>query len=179
MSGTKIMVAAAVGLASLLCTSSAHAAPDDRDLVLIPMEGGFMHNFGRYRGRSDQQLGTLASGFGYMWDRVGFMAIARVGMGPNKSRLGWGGARGYYSLIGNDLFELGPDLSITAGGGKVDAKRAGLIAAAEPGISARAYSDRAGMFEVKANWYQPLSNDQAWGSGAMLSLSWHPLYTIW
>lgn len=69
-------------------------------------------------GRPNEQLGTLSSGFGYMWSRVGFMAIARVGMGPNKSRLGWGGARGYYSLIGNDLFELGPDLSIMAGGGK-------------------------------------------------------------
>ena len=45
--------------------------------------------------------------------------------------------------------------------------------------SAGVYSDRVGAFEVKANWYQPLSNDQAWGSGAMLSLSWHPPYTIW
>ncbi|MCR9160687.1 MAG: hypothetical protein ACE37F_20755 [Nannocystaceae bacterium] len=179
MSGTKIISAAAVGLGTLLYASTSHAAPDDRDLILVPMEGGYMHNFGAYRGRPNQSLGTLGSGFGYMWDRVGFMAIARVGMGPGGTRLGWGGGRGYYSLLGNDLFELGPDLSITAGGGKVDGKRGGLIAAAEPGISARAYSEMAGMFELKANWYQPLSNDQSWGSGAMLSLSWHPIYTIW
>jgi len=178
MSGNKI-IGAALGLAALLCAPAAEAAPPERDLILVPMEGGYMHNFGSYRGRDDQQMGTLGSGFGYMWNRTGFMAIARIGMGPNKSRLGWGGARGYYSLLGGERFELGPDLSITAGGGKVLGKRSGLLAAAEPGISARVYSDTAGAFEVKANWYQPLSNDQAWGSGAMLSISWHPLYTVW
>lgn len=138
-----------------------------------------MHNAGTYRGQPNQQMGTLATGFGYMWARVGFLAVARLGMGPNKSRVGWGGARGYYSLLGSERFEIGPDLSLTAGGGKVHAKRSGLMAAVEPGVSARAYSEAAGAFEVKASWYQPLSNDQAWGNGAMLSLSWHPLYTIW
>lgn len=178
MSGNKI-VGAVFGLATLLGAPVANAAPPDRDLILVPMEGGYMHNFGRYRGQPNQQMGTLATGFGYMWDRVGFMAIARVGMGANKSRLGWGGGRGYYTLMGTERFEFGPDLSITAGGGKVLGRRSGLIAAAEPGISARMYSEDAGVFELKANWYQPLSNDQAWGSGAMLSVSWHPLFVWW
>ena len=112
MSGNKI-IGAVIALAALLCAPEADAAPSERDLILVPMEGGYMHNFGSYRGRSNQHMGTLTSGFGYMWDRVGFMAIARVGMGPNKSRLGWGGARGYYSLIGNERFEIGPDVSIS------------------------------------------------------------------
>jgi len=178
MSGTKL-IGVALGLGALLFTPSASAAPEGQDLLLVPIEGGYMHNLGRYRGQPDMQLGMLSSGFGYMWDRVGFMAIARVGMGPNRTRLGWGGARGYYALLGNKRFDLGPDLTASLGGGKVLGERSRLLAAIEPGVSARLYTASAGAFEIKANWYQPLSNDQAWGNGAMLSLAWHPLHTVW
>lgn len=178
MSGTKI-ISVAVGLAALLVTNTAQAAPEERDLLLIPMEGGYMHNLGSYRGKQDVGMGMLSSGFGYMFDRIGFMGVARLGMGPNRTRLGWGGLRGYYALLGNHRFDVGPDVSVTAGGGKVLGERSRLLAAVEPGVSARLYTDSAGAFELKANWYQPLSSDQSLGNGAMLSFAWHPLHYLW
>ncbi len=178
MSGTKL-IGAAFGFAALLLSHPAQAAPDDRDLILIPVETGYMYNFGRYRAQPDLQLGMISSGFGYMFDRLGIMGVGRVGMGADRTRIGWGGLRGYYALLGSYRFDIGPDVTTSVGGGRAKGERSRLLAAVEPGISARVYTETAGAFELKANWYQPLSNDQAIGNGAMLSIAWHPLFAIW
>ena len=86
--------------------------------MVFPIEGGYMVAPSKKLGPDTLQAGLISTGAGFHFYRFGLLAFGRAGMGPEGTKLGWGGVRGYYSLLGADRFEFGPDLSVSAGAGR-------------------------------------------------------------
>jgi hypothetical protein len=170
-------VSIVVGVSFVGFAGELHAAGEEA--VLIPVEAGYMFSPMVGIGGKALQAGTITTGFGFKFDRVGLMAFGRAAMGP-KTGLGWGGIRGNFSLIDREIVELGPELGVSAGAGRNRGEKTGLMTAVEPGIYLRFKSDVVGAFDVRATWHQPLYVQTDGYRGAlMLGFAWHPLFRLW
>lgn len=151
----------AIGLLLLLLPDVVWAG----DRVVIPVKAGVL--YGR-----DLRAGVVESGLGVYQDKLGFTAFGRAGVGPNLA-LGWGGIRLDLVLNKDDRAQLGLGAGVSAGSGKYEGHKAGLLAAVEPGIFGRLLFERLAV-ELRADWYQPLymrPGGVGWGALGTIALT--------
>lgn len=90
---------------------------------------------------------------------------------------GMGGVKGGYAFVEKPHVHFGLEFGVSAGGGRLDRRSAGLLAAVEPGLFVRLVAEKIGAIHIDAGWYQPLliKPDGIRGA-AMLTLGWSPFY---
>jgi hypothetical protein len=148
----------------------AHARPAAAGKeVLMPISLGAA-------GNRDFQAATVGFGIGPYEDQLHFLFHARAMVGPTLTA-GMGGVRGGYAFVAREHVHFGVDLGVSVGGGRYQGGRAGVLAAAEPGLFLRLLSEKIGAVHFDAGWYQPVYVPAGGVAGAaMVSIAWSPFF---